>query len=256
MLTIDRLANCSHLKQANTGLKLALALCSLIFCICADSVLTSAAVFILMSLLVVGKGKTPARDYFRLLTIPFWFILIGVLTVAVNFVSTPQGVLSFPLAHGFVAVTADGAVSALRLFLRCFGCVSCLYFLALTTPMHLLLAFLARLHVPQFFLELMLLIYRFIFLLFDFAHAMSLSQKSRLGEANFAARLRGLSAIAATLFLRALKRSEEILTAMESRLYDGSIPVAYEEPPLGRKYTVGAALVLAAELFTAFLPKL
>ena len=109
--------------------------------------------------------------------------------------------------------------------------VTCLYFLSLNTVMTDILGALRKLHLPSLLIELMLLIYRFIFVLFQTASAITVSQQARLGNRDFKTRVRSFGAMGSALFIRALKRSNTLYDAMESRCYDGSIRVLSKEQP-------------------------
>ena len=62
---------------------------------------------------------------------------------------------------------AAGRQDAMLTFCRAMGGVSCLYFLSLSTPLPEVIHCLEKIHVPQVVLELMFLIYRFLFLLWE-----------------------------------------------------------------------------------------
>ena len=116
-----------------------------------------------------------------------------------------------------------------RIFLTAMASVSCLYALSCHTPMTDFILFLKRIHVPALLIELMVLIYRFIFILLDCAHAISISQRARLGNKDFKTSLRSFSALISSLFIRAVSRSSILYDAMESRCYDGVLNVLSEE---------------------------
>ena len=109
--------------------------------------------------------------------------------------------------------------------------VSSLYFLSLNTVMTDILCACRKLHFPSLLTELMLLIYRFIFVLFETASSITVSQQSRLGNRSFKTRIRSFGKLGSSLFILALKRSGALYDAMESRCYDGSIRVLSREQP-------------------------
>ena len=78
---------------------------------------------------------------------------------------------------------------------------------------------------------MMLLIYRFIFILLDTASAISTSQDCRLGNRNYRTSLKSFSALASVLLLRSFKRANALYDAMEARCYDGTIRVLNESFP-------------------------
>jgi cobalt/nickel transport system permease protein len=119
--------------------------------------------------------------------------------------------------------TYDSILVATRLFLKSLASVSCLYFLTLTTPVFEVLSVLRKLKVPKLFIELMGLIYRFIFVLLDTANMIYISQNSRLGYSTMRNSYNSLGKLISALFISSYKRSQDIYTAMESRCYDGDI---------------------------------
>ncbi|HIX63077.1 MAG TPA: energy-coupling factor transporter transmembrane protein EcfT, partial [Candidatus Mediterraneibacter colneyensis] len=90
--------------------------------------------------------------------------------------------------------------------------------------------------------ELMLLIYRFIFVLSETASAITVSQNSRLGNRDFRTKVRSFGALGTSLFILALKRSNALYDAMESRCYDGKIRVLSREHPPKAEEIAGIVL--------------
>ena len=89
---------------------------------------------------------------------------------------------------------------------------------------------------PRLIIELMLLIYRFIFVLLDIASAMTTAQNARLGNKDFRTACHSFGQMASALLLRALKKSNALYDAMEARCYDGTIRVLKEDyPPKARE---------------------
>lgn len=89
--------------------------------------------------------------------------------------------------------------------------------------------------VPGLFIELMLLIYRYIFVLLDTAHSISVSQDSRLGNKDYKTSLKSFSQMVSALFVRSVKRSRYLFDAMEARGYDGEIKVLEEHRPINKR---------------------
>ena len=82
---------------------------------------------------------------------------------------------------------------------------------------------LERLHVPHLMVELMELIYRFIFVLTETASRIRLAQESRLGYQGLRRSLSSLGTLASMVFLRAWRKADRVYTALESRGYSGSL---------------------------------
>ena len=238
MILIDKLAYVSQLKERNPTLKLNFALATLFVCLWADSAAISGLVILIMGGLTVGKGGTAFPLYVRLLFVPAVFLLLSVLTIMVSISPEPAGIVSVPVGESFIIVTSAGFHLGISLAFKALGAVSCIYFLVLSTPMLDILYVLQRWKTPQILLEMMLLIYRYIFVLLEVLDKMLISQKARLGNGGLKARGRAFAGIASSLFISAMKKSEDLMNSMEARGYDGTIAVLAEEHPFSRKELV------------------
>jgi cobalt/nickel transport system permease protein len=226
MLHIDQYAYLSRLRGEDPSLKVLFTSATMGICLWADSVIISLLVIIIMASATVFVGGISGRFYGKLLLIPLSFLVVGVLTIAVDVSRQPAGFLcAINFAERFVGITVPGILRAVRLFCQAFGCISCLYFLSLTTPLVDLLAVLRKLRVPKLIVELMGLVYRFIFILLDMADAIYTAQASRLGYATVRSGYRSLSALASMLFIRSYKQAQDLYAALESRGYDGELRV-------------------------------
>lgn len=247
MISIDKLAYISELKKVNPMEKFIFAMVTMIICISLNNIADSIIILLLMSFITVFKGKLPLKDYIKLMSLPLTFLILGVLTIAINVVGNSNGlILSFSIFNIKLGCTNDSILTATRLFFKSLGSVSCLYFLTLTTPVFEVLSVLRRLKVPKLFVELMGLIYRFIFVLLDTANMIYISQSSRLGYSTLKIGYNSLGKLITSLFISSYKRSQDIYTAMESRCYDGDINL------LENSYKISwmnIALIILVEVF-------
>jgi cobalt/nickel transport system permease protein len=210
--------------------KFVFALLTLGVCLWADTLAVSIAVFLIMGWITIRSGGTPLSVFVKLLFVPMAFLVIGILTIAINVASSPEVFFfSLPIAGSWIGLSKLGMIKAGHLFLRVLGSVSCLYFLSLSTPMVDLLTVFRRLKVPKLIVEMMGLVYRFIFVLLDTADTMFTAQNSRLGYIDLSTGYRSLGTLASTLFIRSYKRSNDLFTSLEARGYDGDLNVL-EEP--------------------------
>lgn len=231
MLLIDKLSYQSKLRYVNAMEKLMYAVLTLILCILSRSLKTAVLVFIVNGILTVGKGEIPLFRYIKLLTVPLAFLLIGTVAIIVNVSDTPLDAFAFPVGKWYITGSRAGIWQGIRLCATALAAVTCLYFLSLNTVMTDILGACRKLRLPSLLIELMLLIYRFIFVLFETASSITVSQQSRLGNRDFRTRVRSFGMMGASLFILALKRSNALYDAMESRCYDGSIRVLSREQP-------------------------
>ena len=235
MLLIDKLSYRSKLRYVNALEKLMYAVLTLILCILSRSVKVAVLVFVINGILTVGKGGIPLSRYIKLLTIPLAFLIVGTAAIVVNVSKIPLDAFAFRIGAWYITGSTEGIRRAFELCATALSAVTCLYFLSLNTTMTDILEVLKKLHVPALLIELMLLIYRFIFVLLETASAITTAQKSRLGNRNYRTKVRAFGSMGCALFIRAFRRANALYDAMESRCYDGTIRVLSEEQPVSRK---------------------
>lgn len=246
IMIIDKLCYRSKLRYNNACEKIALCFLTLCFCIIDRSVILSLFILLTMSSITIFKGKIPARHYFRLMRIPIIFLLMSTIAIIINFSKTPMDAFAFQFKDFYITSSKDSLFHALQLILTALASVSCLYFLSLSTPITDVLGVFKKLHFPDILIELMMLIYRFIFLLFDIAHALTVSSKSRLGTIDFKTSCQSFGQMASALLVRAFKKSNSLYDAMESRCYDGRLLVLDESHPINKKNII---LIVLFEFF-------
>ncbi len=228
MILIDKLSYSSKLRHKNPTLKFIFAVLTLLICVISRSITISLVVLLIMGSLIVLYNGTSLSYFFKLMTIPLVFLLLSTIAIIINFASEPLSSFAIPFFHWYITSSLDSLIFAARLILTALAAVSCLYFLSLTTPITDILLVLKKFHCPELLIELMLLIYRFIFVLLDLASALTVSQKSRLGNKDFKTACKSLGSLLAVLLVRSFQKSERLYDAMESRCYNGRILVLTE----------------------------
>lgn len=191
---------------------------------------------------LVGAGIQPGR-YLRIALPPLGFLLLGCLSLA----------YSLDLADGGLIVRwlPEGWSPLLQLAARSLGALAAMLFLALTTPMVDLIAFLRRLRMPEILLEIMVLCYRMLFVFSEAVRDTRTAQAARLGYATPRLALRSLGSLTANLTVQIWQRAHALHVAAQSRNNDGAL--RFLEPEYAhtrRDLTIaaagGCALILAA----------
>lgn len=135
----------------------------------------------------------------------------------VTLISTPQFTLS---------ITMPGVITAAFLLLRVGTSVSIGVLLILTTRWTLLLKALRVLRVPQAFVLILGMTYRYIYVLLHTMNDMFLARKSRLvGRVSGGEDRQWLTASMGILLSKAYQLSEEVFLAMQSRGFRGEVLV-------------------------------
>lgn len=235
MLIIDKLSYQSKLRYVNAGEKFGFSVATLILCVASRSVLLGILVFAVMGILTVWKGGIPLWRYLKLMTIPLTFLMLNVVILGLSIRRTPLEVFAISFGNWYLTASKETLYYAFQIFVTAMASVSCLYFLSCNTPMTDILNVLKKLRCPKLLIELMMLIYRFIFVLLDCAQEISISQKSRLGNIDYRTSLKSFGTLVSALFVRAVIRSGFLYDAMESRCYDGDLRVLCEDHPPKKK---------------------
>ena len=198
---------------------------TLAICVISRSAAAALAVLAVNGYLNVKKGKISIRLYLKYLMIPLIFLILSTLAILVNVSGKPLDAYAIPVEEYYVTSSWAGLKRGIQMILTALASVSSLYVLSFHTPLTEILDVLKKLHVPGLFIELMLLTYRFIFILMESASAILTAQKARLGNRNLKTSIQSFGEMAAVVFVRSLKQSDALYNAMESRCYDGEIRV-------------------------------
>lgn len=205
-----------------------------------------------MGYFLVGKGKLKFHTYVVLLKIPVFFMLFSGAAIAVNVSVTAVDHKSLSLGFCYLYVTRGSLIYAVRVFLKAFGAVSAMYMLTLTTTSDEVIQVLKKCHTPKFIIELMYLIYRYIFVLIEIHKNMKQAAISRAGESDFVTAVKTFGKIADNLLLVSMKKAGTYYDAMVSRGYDGELrflepkkPVTKEQLLFGAVYFIILGAMLA-----------
>jgi cobalt/nickel transport system permease protein len=152
------------------------------------------------------------------LALPFF---TGMIILPALFMTPGPALLYLPLG---LVITRTGINTVLFLLLRVSTSVSLTLLLILTTPWNTVLSALSVLYVPDVFILILGMTYRYIYLLLHTANDMFLSRKSRVvGHLSTAENQRILAAVSATLLSKSITMSSEVYLAMVSRGFRGTV---------------------------------
>ncbi len=245
MLLIDYYAYSNKLSSVHPGEKFIFFVITVTICLGLNSPVTSLAVVLLTGATVILLARVPWRVYLKLMLIPVSFLVVGVLTVAITFTKGGgEFIWAVQLGSITAGVTPGGLELAAKMFLRSLGAVSCLYFLALTTPVTQMVGILRWLRIPSLVIELIVLIYRFIFILLETAGRIFTAQSSRLGYRNIRTGYHSFSQLVLSLFVKSYRQSQAVYDSLLSRCYDGRLNFVEAQY---RWSWVNIALIIAAD---------
>ena len=243
---LDTLAANSGLRSVSPGLKTAFSVLVLLLCVGAADALVGIAVAASMAALMWLLGKVTPGRIFQLLRIPMVFLVVSCAVILLEPGRGSFGIWQLQVGNLWLCVTRDSLHRAVTLFFQAMGAVTCLYFLSTSTPMPQLIEVLHRCHVPQLVIELMYLIYRYLFVLLDVQQKLTTAASARLGYAGVRRSVSTAGRVSGALLSSSFRRSSLCFDAMESRGYDGRLAFLSHTPPLRWEHLLAAfAYVLA-----------
>lgn len=139
------------------------------------------------------------------------------------------------------SLQSGGALAA-----RVLGGVSVLLLLSAVTPAHQIFHALRALGMPRDWVEVALLMYRYIFILLDLVDDMTAAQKVRLGYVDLRRGFTSAGVVAGSVILRSVDQAVTAHEAMRVRGYGGEMPFG-SRPGLRRRdwlAMAGAAILL------------
>lgn len=248
-MRIDYYAYISGMNHWNPAFKVLIGFLTLVLCVCSQSMIVSLFVLFTMSGLTICVGKMKIKTYFGFLKIPLAFLIIGALTIAIEFSKSPISDANRKLFGIYVMVSMDSVFRAACVSLKALGAVSALYMVSLSTGLAEIVVVLQKLHVPPLIIELMHLIYRYIFVMLDLFEDMSNAAASRLGYVDYKTSLKTFGQILGNLFVVSLKKANTCYDAMLARGYDGTLSFWQEEKPLDKKLVFAGTIYILILLF-------
>lgn len=230
--SIDLYAYESKLKNINPAFKVCFAFITLLLCIAADNIYVSVIITLSMGFITIYKGGLKFHEYMSLMTIPIAFMILGSIAIAAGISFKPIGQYNLNLVMFYLYTSNESILTALKIIMKAFGAISAMYMMTLSTNTSEIISVLRKLHVPKIIIELMNMIYRFIFILMDVQCKMKNSAQSRLGYIDFKTSCYSFGSTASNLLVVSLKKANAYYDAMESRCYDGEMLFLEEEKKL------------------------
>lgn len=226
-IQIDTLAYTNRLRDLPPEEKLFFALASLFLALISHPII-QLVIMAWMGVWIVVYAQISAKIYIKMLFTVGTFLLMSIPALIINLTTINQShlVQADQLIGGgfynwYIYVSRSGFEVAVEIFLRAFACTSCLFFILLTIPFSELLQALKKLGCPVILTELLLLMYRFIFLLIETAQQLSLAQQARGGYCNLQRALYSLSLLIGQLLQRTLERYQQLSLGIAARGFQG-----------------------------------
>ncbi|MDD1772835.1 MAG: cobalt ECF transporter T component CbiQ [Methanomassiliicoccales archaeon] len=171
-------------------------------------------------------------------------ILIGSIVIAA--VTAGDTVWSIDLYFFQVNFTDHGIFTASLVTVRALAGVSVMLFFATSTPIPYFADMLIRFKVPKEFAELMTMVYRYSFMLFDEAGRMHLAAQCRLGFRGKMNTVRTYAQMMVGMFIRSIETAERHNIGMQCRNYQSNVCLFREPKGIGYAWVAASALSFLA----------
>ena len=210
------------LQRVDPRAKLGMFLALILVASLSRSLIILSALYVVI-LIAASVSKVPFDFFVKRvwLGIPFF---AGIVIIPSIFLAGAPYLFQVPIGPIHLGISIPGLSSALVFVARVGVCVSLAVLLVLTTPWADLLKSLQAVYVPQIFILLLSMTYRYIFLFLHTANGMLEARKSRtVGRTQGKEHRRWISGSLGYLMNRSFKMSNDVYVAMLARGFTGEI---------------------------------
>lgn len=219
--------------------KLIMALTSILCILLSTRVILPLAIFALC-LTALLLLRVPGRLVVARLACPMGIVIVLIVLQSFTFGSTIWFTLSFRI--GDLSVMKEGVLKGVLIGSKVLGAVSLMLLLSAVTPAHKIFHSLRWMRIPQGWVEIAMLMYRYTFVFLDDVSDVAVAQKARLGYRGLRRSIASVGILAGAVIIRSLDQAVNTHEAMTLRGYNGSIPFS-PMPSMGARYWWLTALI-------------
>jgi cobalt/nickel transport system permease protein len=178
--------------------------------------------FLLLGLGTAAALRIPAKLVAVRVLAPLSTVVLLVLIQTFAAGETP--LVSFTIGRWTLTATSEGLSRGLLLGARVLGAVSVILVLGITTPAHRIFQALRGFGISRDWVEIAILMYRYIFVLLDKAGDLAAAQRLRLGYRSWGRSLSSFNALAGATIVHSFEQASRTHNAMRLRGYSGTMP--------------------------------
>ena len=179
--TLEYYSYNSKINSWNPHLKFWYSMVLIVLGIILSNIYISISIVFICGFITIFLGKISLKKYIDFFKVPIIFLLISVAVININFSKNITDFYYFNIGDLYIYTTDENIKKSCILFWRALSGVSSMYMLALSTPLNEIIYVMKKARTPQIIIELMYLVYRFIFIMRDSYKSMRKSIESRLG---------------------------------------------------------------------------
>lgn len=175
--------------------------------------------FFLLLLTLIIASKISIIHFIKNVSAIFPFIIL--VSVFIPFFKQGEILYSFMK----LTITYEGLIILKNVLIKSFLSILILTLLSATTKFYDILKAMEKLYFPKIVIVILLIMYRYLFLLLDEKSQLERAMLSRCFTKRNLLKIKVLCNITGSLFIRTYERGERIYIAMCSRLFDGNINI-------------------------------
>lgn len=248
-LQIDTLAYTNRLRWLAPEQKLLFAIALLIVAAFTHP-LVQILIAVWMSIWTIIYARIPSKIYFKLVYVATLFWLTSLPALVINGVNIDDlhlvqtdSLTGLYIGFYYVYISIHGVDQGLTILTRAIASLSCLYFIMLTIPFTEILQVMRRVGCPVLLTDLLLLMYRFIFVLLNTATELWTAQQARGGYCSFSIGMKSLALLIGQLLKRTLENYRQVSLSLESRGFNGEFKVWHPHRYyLSKRYAIEAII--------------
>jgi cobalt/nickel transport system permease protein len=229
---LEDVAQNNGLREVNPWVKLAAGLSALVFCLLSTGYASPLFIALVLSGAVLLLARVDIRTYAELFLVPVWFAVMSAIVIV--FITGGEQVFWSwePLPFLSLSVSRESINMGFFILCRVIGSMSALLFIALTTPMTDLFMVMRKCKIPEFVIDLAMIIYRTIFFLMDQVQQIRNAQVMRLGYSGWRESINTFAMLCGAAFIASWDAGDDLIRAMDARCYDGKFALLGENRPV------------------------
>ena len=234
--TLEYYSYNSKINSWNPHLKFWYSMVLIVLGIILSNIYISISIVFICGFITIFLGKISLKKYIDFFKVPIIFLLISMAVININFSKNITDFYYFNIGDLYIYTTDENIKKSCILFWRALSGVSSMYMLALSTPLNEIIYVMKKARTPKIIIELMYLVYRFIFIMRDSYKSMRKSIESRLGFRDYRISLLSFGKIISNILIVSLRKSNSFYDSMESRCYKGEIRFFIKEKRINKKW--------------------
>ncbi|RNB89631.1 cobalt ECF transporter T component CbiQ [Brevibacillus fluminis] len=227
-MQIDTLAYGNRLRHLPPGQKVLFA-CVLLVLVLAGQPLVQWSITAWISLWIVAYANIPFSFYAKMVAVASLFLFASLPALLIEITAASHlpanSLYAIHVSAWAVYLSKAGLEKAVILFSRSIASFACLSFILLTVPFAEMMQVLKRLRVPTLICELLMVMYRFVFVIWEAAAQLYVGQQARGGYNGIRAGLKDAGMLVRMLFVRTMQRYRQLSIGLAARGFQGDLRV-------------------------------